>query len=201
MNHISARRVGEFRAEARPPLPLDLDAISEREFAKLKQKVERLDKFFRVRILRGSPEEEVGVGSYHCFHHEESFTDKRHNTIIVVPGHRDFIKNKITDPLQMGTAFVIVPAKGSFATALAKDNHKEGEIQGQIRQFLSSINTVREGQTRIGVKRIEQVGRKKGIQARHKPHCGAEMPKITGMRQDPAANHRASCGQVRLERR
>ena len=124
-----------------------------------------MDTFFRICISRGSPEEEVGVWSYHCFHHEESFTDKRHNTIIVVLGHLDFIKNKTTDPLQMGTAFVIVPAEGSFATALAKDNHKEGEIQGQIRQFLSSINTVREGQTRIGLKRIEQVGRKKGIQA------------------------------------
>ena len=148
---------------ARPPVPLDRDAISEREFAKLKQKVERLDKFFRVRILRGSPEEEVGAWSYHCFHHEESFTDKRHNTIIVAPGHRDSIKNKTTDPWQMGTAFVIVPADGSFATALAKDNHKEGEIQGQIRQHSSSINTVGEGQTRIGVNRIEQVGSKKGI--------------------------------------
>ena len=33
--------------------PLDLDAISERELDKLKQKVERLGKFLRIRILRG----------------------------------------------------------------------------------------------------------------------------------------------------
>ena len=97
----------------------------------------------------------MGVWSYHCLHHEESFTDKRHNTIIVAPEHRDFIKNKTTDPLQMGTALVMVPAGGSFATALAKDNHKEGEIQGQIRQFLSSINTLGVRQTRIGVNRID----------------------------------------------
>ena len=37
--------------------------------------------------------------------------------------------------------------------------------------------------------------------ARHKPHCDAEMPKITGMKQDPAANHRASCGQARAASR
>ena len=63
--------------------------------------------------------------SDHCLHHEESFTDKRHNTIIVAPGHQDFIKNKTTDALQMGTALIMVPADGCFATAIAKDNHKE----------------------------------------------------------------------------
>ena len=72
--------------------------------------------------------------SDHCLHQEESFTDKRHNTIIVAPGHRDFIKNKTTDALQMGTALI-----SSFATAIAiaMDNHKEGEIEGQIRQHSS----------------------------------------------------------------
>ena len=33
------------------------------------------------------------------------------------------------------------------------------------------------------------------------PHCDAEMPKITGMKEDPAANHRASCGQARAASR
>ena len=57
---------------ARSQPPLDLDAISERE-----QKVERLGKFLHIRILRGSPEEKVGVWSDHCLHHEESFTRSR----------------------------------------------------------------------------------------------------------------------------
>ena len=149
---------------ARSPPPRELDAIPERELNKLKQKVERLDKFLRIRILRGLPEEEVGVWSDHCLHHEESFTDKRHNTIIVARGHRDFIKNKTTDALKMGTALVMVPADGSFATAIAKDNHKEGEIHGQIRQDSRLINTLRERQTRTSVNRIEalQVVSKKG---------------------------------------
>ena len=38
---------------ARSPLPLELDVISELELDKLKQKVECLDKFLRIRILRG----------------------------------------------------------------------------------------------------------------------------------------------------
>ena len=84
---------------ARSPPPLELDATSERELDKLKQKVERLDIFLRIRILHGSPEEEVGVWSYHCLHHKESVTDKRHNTTIVAPGHQDFVSNKTTDAL------------------------------------------------------------------------------------------------------
>ena len=57
----------------------------------------------------------MGVWSYKCLRHEESFTDKRHSTIIVAPGHRDFIKNKTTDALQMDTALIMVPADGSQA--------------------------------------------------------------------------------------
>ena len=92
---------------ARSPRPLELDAISERELDKLKQKVERLGKFLRIRMLRGSLEEEVRGWSDHCLHHEESFTDKGHSTIAVAPGHRDFIKNKTLGTLQMGTVHVI----------------------------------------------------------------------------------------------
>ena len=60
-----------------------------------------------------------------------------------------------TGTLQMGTALVMTPADGSFATAIAKDNHEEGEIQGQIRQHSRLINTSGVRQTRIGVNRIE----------------------------------------------
>ena len=112
---------------ARSPLPLEFEVIPEQELDKLTQKVERLGKFLRIRILSGSPEEEVGAWSDHRLHHEECFTDWRHHTIIFAPGHQDFIKNLTTDAL--------------------------------------------------------------------------EMPKITGMKQDPAANHRASCGQARVARR
>ena len=112
--HLPIAICGLMTAAGSPP-PLELDVISERELDKLKQKVERLDKFLRIRIPRGSPEEEVGVWSDHCLHHEESFTDKRRNTIIVARGLRDFIKNVTSDALQMGTALLMVPADGSQA--------------------------------------------------------------------------------------
>ena len=117
----------------------------------MKQKVERLSK-----VLRGSPEEEVRVWSDHCLHLEESCTDKRHCAIIVAPGHWDFIKNMTTDALQMGTTPIMVPADGSFATAISKDNRKANEIQGQIRQHSRLINTLGARKTRISVNRIDR---------------------------------------------
>ena len=84
---------------------------------------------------------------------KQSFTNKRHHTINVAP--RDFVKSMTTGTLQMGTALVMVPADGSFATAIAKDNHKEGQIQGPIRQHSRLINTLGVRQIRIGVNRIE----------------------------------------------
>ena len=157
-----------------------------------------------------------------------------HHCCTRAPG---FHKNKTTDALQVGTARIMVAADGSFATAIAKDNHKEGEIQGQIRQHSRLINTYGVRQTRIGVNKIEcdaagckqercsetstemrsmlikivsngfdhtpgQKGADESfVKGRHKPHCDEEMPKITRMKQDPAANHRTSCGQARVARR
>ena len=86
---------------------------------------------------------------------KQFFTDKRHHTINVAPGHQDFINSMTTGTLQMGTALVMVLADGSFATAIAKDNHKEGEIQGRIREHSRLIKTLRVRQTRIGVNRME----------------------------------------------
>ena len=77
-------------------------------------------------------------------HHEESFTDNRHNTITVAPRHMDFIEKRTIDGLQMGTALIMVPAVG-----------RSGEIQEQIRQHSRLINTLGVRQTRIGVNRID----------------------------------------------
>ena len=48
---------------------------------------------------------------------------------------------------------------------------------------------------------VNRVQTKTSSRAKHKPHCDEEMPKTTGMKQDPAANHRASCAQARTARR
>ena len=114
---------------ARSPPPLELDAISERELDKLKQKVERLGKFLSASAFyvdRQRKKWEYGV-TIVCTT-KQSFTNKRHHTINVAP--RDFVKSMTTGTLQMGKALVMVPADGSFATAIAKDNHKEGDNPG-----------------------------------------------------------------------
>merc|ERR1712017_57598 len=71
---------------------------------------------------------------------KEFYTEKWHYTIIDAPGHRDFIKNMITGASQADVALIMVPADGNFTTAIAKGNHKAGEIQGQTRQHSRLIN-------------------------------------------------------------
>merc|ERR1712136_629324 len=86
---------------------------------------------------------------------KEFFTDKWHYTIIDAPGHRDFIKNMITGASQADVALIMVPADGNFTTAIAKGNHKAGEIQGQIRQHSRLINLLGVKQICIGVNKMD----------------------------------------------
>ena len=44
-------------------------------------------------------------------------------------------------------ALIMVPADGNFTTAIAKGNHKAGEIQGQTRQHSRLINLLGVKQT------------------------------------------------------
>ena len=64
---------------------------------------------------------------------KEFYTEKWHFTVIA-PGRRDFIKNMITGASQAYCSLIMVPADGNSTTAIAKGNHKAGEIQGQTRQ-------------------------------------------------------------------
>merc|ERR1711874_130566 len=100
-----------------------------------KQEAERLGKgsfAFAFYMDRQKEERERGV-TISCTT-KEFYTDKWHYTIIDAPGHRDFIKNMITGASQADVALIMVPADGNFTTAIAKGNHKAGEIQGQTRQ-------------------------------------------------------------------
>merc|ERR1712084_47199 len=76
-------------------------------------------------------------------------------TIIDAPGHRDFIKNMITGASQADVALIMVPADGNFTTAIAKGNHKAGEIQGQTRQHSRLINLLGVKQICIGVNKMD----------------------------------------------
>eukprot|EP00178_Gracilaria_changii_P007346 TRINITY_DN2342_c0_g4_i1.p2 TRINITY_DN2342_c0_g4~~TRINITY_DN2342_c0_g4_i1.p2 ORF type:complete len:438 (-),score=94.22 TRINITY_DN2342_c0_g4_i1:12-1226(-) len=86
---------------------------------------------------------------------KEFFTDKWHYTIIDAPGHRDFIKNMITGASQADVALLLVPADGNFTTAIARGDHKAGEIQGQTRQHARLLNLLGVKQLIVGVNKMD----------------------------------------------
>merc|ERR1712216_778789 len=137
-------------------LIFELGGIPEREMAKLNQEAERLGKgsfAFAFYMDRQKEERERGV-TIACTT-KEFYTEKWHYTIIDAPGHRDFIKNMITGASQADCALVMVPGDGNFTTAIAKGNHKAGEIQGQTRQHARLINLLGVKQICVGVNKMD----------------------------------------------
>merc|ERR1719487_1781552 len=61
----------------------------------------------------------------------------------------------ITGASQADVAMIMVPADGNFTTAIAKGNHKAGEIQGQTRQHSRLINLLGVKQIYIGVNKMD----------------------------------------------
>ena len=86
---------------------------------------------------------------------KEFYTAKWHYTIIDAPGHRDLIKNMITGAVQADVTLTMVPADGNFTTAIARGNHKAGEIQGQTRQHSRLINLLGVKQICVGVNKMD----------------------------------------------
>merc|ERR1711915_227389 len=130
--------------------------MGERELEKLKAEAERLGKgsfAFAFYMDRQKEERERGV-TIACTT-KEFYTEKWHYTIIDAPGHRDFIKNMITGASQADVALIMVPCDGNFTTAIAKGNHKAGEIQGQTRQHSRLINLLGVKQICIGVNKMD----------------------------------------------
>jgi len=137
-------------------LIFELGGLPERELEKLKQEAERLGKgsfAFAFYMDRQKEERERGV-TIACTT-KEFYTEKWHYTVIDAPGHRDFIKNMITGASQADVALIMVPADGNFTTAIAKGNHKAGEIQGQTRQHSRLINLLGVKQIAIGVNKMD----------------------------------------------
>merc|ERR1712166_129547 len=123
---------------------------------KLKAEAERLGKgsfAFAFYMDRQKEGRERGV-TIACTT-KEFYTEKWHYTIIDAPGHRDFIKNMITGASQADVALIMVPCDGNFTTAIAKGNHKAGEIQGQTRQHSRLINLLGVKQIAIGCNKMD----------------------------------------------
>eukprot|EP00730_Choanoeca_flexa_P008799 TRINITY_DN12538_c11_g2_i1.p2 TRINITY_DN12538_c11_g2~~TRINITY_DN12538_c11_g2_i1.p2 ORF type:complete len:164 (+),score=52.36 TRINITY_DN12538_c11_g2_i1:34-525(+) len=137
-------------------LIFELGGIPEREMQKLKDEADKLGKgsfAFAFYMDRQKEERERGV-TIACTT-KEFFTETKHYTVIDAPGHRDFIKNMITGASQADVALLMVPSDGNFTAAIAKGNHKAGEVQGQTRQHAVLINLLGVKQLIVGVKKMD----------------------------------------------
>jgi len=137
-------------------LIFELGGIDERTMQKLRDEADKLGKgsfAFAFYMDRQKEERERGV-TIACTT-KEFFTPTKHYTVIDAPGHRDFIKNMITGASQADCALLMVPSDGNFTAAIAKGNHKAGEVQGQTRQHSVLINLLGVKQLMVGVNKMD----------------------------------------------
>ena len=99
-------------------------------------------------------EEECERGVNIAYTTKEFYSEEWHFTIIYAPVHRDFIKNMITGS-QADVALIMIPCDGNFTTAIAKGNHKSGDIQGQTCQHSRFINLLCVKQIAIGCNKMD----------------------------------------------
>jgi elongation factor 1-alpha len=137
-------------------LIFDLGGIEQREMDKLKAEADALGKgSFAFAFYMDKQKEERERGVTIACTTKEFFTESKHYTVIDAPGHRDFIKNMITGASQADVAVLMVPADGNFAAAIARGNHKAGEVQGQTRQHSLLINLLGVQQMIVGVNKMD----------------------------------------------
>lgn len=137
-------------------LIFELGGISEREMQKLKDEAKALGKdSFAFAFYMDKSKEERARGVTIACTTKEFFTPSYHYTIIDAPGHRDFIKNMITGASQADVGLLMVPADGNFITAIAKGDHKAGQVQGQTRQHARLLNLLGVKQLIVGVNKMD----------------------------------------------
>jgi len=146
-------------------LIFELGGIPEREMDKLRQEAKTLGKdSFAFAFYMDRTKEERARGVTIACTTKEFYTSKYHYTIIDAPGHRDFIKNMISGASQADVALLMVPADGNFTAAIARGNHKAGEVQGQTRQHARLINLLGVKQLIVGVNKMDCDTAKYGIE-------------------------------------
>jgi elongation factor 1-alpha len=137
-------------------LIFDLGGISKRDMEKLREEAKILGKesfAFAFYMDKGKDERLKGV-TISCTT-KEFFTDRYHYSIVDAPGHRDYIKNMITGSSQADVAIIMVPADGNFTAAIARGDHKGGEVMGQTRQHARLINLLGIKQIIIGINKMD----------------------------------------------
>jgi len=137
-------------------LIFELGGITEREMDKLRAEADALGKgSFAFAFYMDKQKEERERGVTIACTTKEFFTDTKHYTVIDAPGHRDFIKNMITGASQADVALLMVPSDGNFTAAIARGNHKAGEVQGQTRQHALLINLLGVKQLIVGINKMD----------------------------------------------
>jgi elongation factor 1-alpha len=134
-----------------------LGGISEREMEKLQAEADAVGKSsfaFAFYMDKGKEERARGV-TIDCAT-KEFFTDSYHYTIVDAPGHRDYIKNMISGAGCADVGLLLVPAEmGGFEKAIARGNHKTGEVQGQTRQHARLLNLLGVNQLIVGINKMD----------------------------------------------
>jgi len=137
-------------------LIFELGGISERDMEKLREEAKVLGKeSFAFAFFLDRTKEERARGVTIACTTKEFYTTSYHYTIVDAPGHRDFIKNMISGASQADCALLMVPADGNFTAAIARGNHKAGEVQGQTRQHARLINLLGVKQLIVGVNKMD----------------------------------------------
>jgi elongation factor 1-alpha len=137
-------------------LIFELGGIAERDMEKLRAEAKVLGKeSFAFAFYMDRSKEERARGVTIACTTKEFFTEKYHYTVIDAPGHRDFIKNMISGASQADVALLMVPADGNFTAAIARGNHKAGEVQGQTRQHARLINLLGVKQLIVGINKMD----------------------------------------------
>lgn len=134
-----------------------LGGISDREMAKLQAEADAQGKgsfAFAYYMDKDKAERERGV-TINCTT-KEFFTDSYHYTIVDAPGHKDYVKNMITGAGCADVALLLVPADG-FETAIARGDHKKGEVPGQTRQHAKLLGLLGIEQLIVGVNKMDAV--------------------------------------------
>ncbi len=134
-----------------------LGGISAREMEKLQAEADQQGKSsfaFAYYMDKDKAERERGV-TINCTT-KEFYTDSYHYTIVDAPGHRDYVKNMITGAGCADVALLLVPAEqGGFETAVAKGDHKSGEVQGQTRQHARLLGLLGIEKLIVGVNKMD----------------------------------------------
>jgi len=137
-------------------LIFELGGIDERAMEKLRAEAKTLGKeSFAFAFYMDKSKEERARGVTIACTTKEFYTPSYHYTIVDAPGHRDFIKNMISGASQADVALLMVPSDGNFTAAIARGNHKLGEVQGQTRQHARLINLLGVKQLIVGINKMD----------------------------------------------